>query len=55
MDSFAEADAVDAITEKFALAELVKAYRFINMLKNRTAYEEALQVYRECTITQEEF
>lgn len=55
MDSFAEADAVDAITEKFALAELVKAYRFINMLKNRTPYEEALQVYRECTITQEEF
>ena len=55
MDSFAAADAVDAIMEKFALAELIKAYRFINMVKNRTAYEEALQVYRECTITQDEF
>ena len=53
--SFAYADAVDAITEKFALAEIVKTYRFINMLKNRAACEEALAIYKECTMTDEEF
>lgn len=53
--SFAYADVVDAITEKFALAEIVKTYRFINMLKNRAAGEEALAVYKECNMTNEEF
>ena len=53
--SFAYADVVDAITEKFALAELVKTYRFINTLKNRAAYEDALSIYKECTMTEEEF
>ena len=53
--SFAYADVVDAITEKFALAELVKTYRFINMLSNRAAYEDALSIYKECTMTDEEF
>lgn len=55
LSSFAGADAVDAITAKFGLTELVKAYSFINMLKKKSGYEEALSVYKESTISNQEF
>lgn len=53
--SFASADAIDAINRKMRLTEVVKAYSFINALKERTGYEEALSVYKEGVMTNQEF